>query len=161
MNEQQNDIKDVFYLYKNFQKHQKNRILVVDDEEFCIAAMRALLFKMGIDIQYQVDYAINGLEALSLVEEIQRNNMSYQLIFTDFNMPVMNGIEATSKIREKFNMIDQPCIIGVTGHVHKKFRTEGQRVGMDEIIAKPVYFSVMENIFKKYYHIEKWFLTTI
>jgi CheY-like chemotaxis protein len=53
--------------------HKNNRILVVDDEEFCIAAMKALLFKMGIDIQFQVDYAINGLEALSLVEEIKKN----------------------------------------------------------------------------------------
>lgn len=101
-----------------------------------------------------MDYAINGLEALKLVEEIKRNQMSYRLIFTDFEMPIMNGIDATKKIREKYELLEQPSIIGVTGHVLKKFRIEGQRVGMDEIIAKPVYFPVMESIFKKYYYIE-------
>ena len=68
---------------------------------------------------------MNGLEALSLVEEIKKNHMSYRLIFTDFNMPIMNGIEATKKIREKYNLMEQPCIIGVTGHVLKRFKTEG------------------------------------
>jgi hypothetical protein len=43
----------------------------VDDEEFCIAAMKALLFKIGVDIQFQVDYCINGLEAINMIEEIQ------------------------------------------------------------------------------------------
>ena len=47
---------------------------------------------------------------------------SYSIILTDFNMPVMNGIESTRRIREYFdnNLIkreDQPIIIGVTGHV--------------------------------------------
>ena len=72
---------------------------MVDDEEFCIAAMKALLFKIGVDIQFQVDYCINGLEAINMIEEIQKNGMSYRIIFTDFNMPIMNGIDATKKIK--------------------------------------------------------------
>ena len=89
-----------------------------------------------------------------MVEEIKKNQMSYRLIFTDFNMPIMNGIEATQKIREQYELLEQPTIIGVTGHVLKKFRIEGQRVGMDDIIAKPVYYSVMESIFRKYYFVD-------
>ena len=49
---------------------------------------------------------MNGLEALSLVQEIKKNHMSYRLIFTDFNMPIMNGIEATKNIREKYNLME-------------------------------------------------------
>ena len=50
MHDNPNDIQDVLHLYRNFSKHKNNRILVVDDEEFCISAMKVLLFKLGIDI---------------------------------------------------------------------------------------------------------------
>ena len=52
MKEVTNDIQNVMYLYRNFYQHKNNRILVIDDEEFCISAMKALLFKLGIDIQF-------------------------------------------------------------------------------------------------------------
>ena len=45
-------------------KHKERRILCVDDEEFCIASISALLFKIGIDVNNQVDFCINGQEAL-------------------------------------------------------------------------------------------------
>jgi CheY-like chemotaxis protein len=48
------------------------------------------------------------------------------LIFTDFNMPGMNGIEATQKIRDYLDLLNiprdkQPKIIGVTGNASKEF----------------------------------------
>ena len=43
-----------------FEKHKHNRILCIDDEEFCIASIGAMLFKLGIDINKQVDFGING-----------------------------------------------------------------------------------------------------
>ena len=69
--------------------------MVVDDEEFCISSMRAILFKAGIDVENQVDFCITGHEAISQLEEATLHNMSYSVIFTDFNMPIMDGIEAT------------------------------------------------------------------
>ena len=51
-------------------------------------------------------------------------DMQYRLILTDFNMPVMDGIKATYKIREYLNTEiklaedDHPMIVGITGHVH-------------------------------------------
>ena len=58
--------------------------------------------------------------------------MKYKLIFTDFSMPVMNGITATVKIRKylanelKIKRENQPRIIGVTGHVMESFKQEGK-----------------------------------
>ena len=43
---------------------------------------------------------MNGEEACNLVEFAKGLNIHYKLIFTDFNMPIMNGLEATAKIRE-------------------------------------------------------------
>jgi CheY-like chemotaxis protein len=42
----------------------KNRILVVDDEEFCLTSTRTILEKLGIDVARQVDFCISGEEAV-------------------------------------------------------------------------------------------------
>jgi len=52
-------------LIKKTLAFQDNRILVADDEEFCIASMKAILDKVGIDTVNQVDFCINGKEALT------------------------------------------------------------------------------------------------
>ena len=50
------------------------------------------------------------------------NGMRYKIILTDFSMPVMDGIEATTKIREFLQERgEETCIIGVTGHVQQSF----------------------------------------
>lgn len=73
--------------------------MVIDDEEFCISAMRAMLFNVGINVDYQVEFCISGKEALEQIEKTYQKGMRYSHIFTDFNMPIMNGIETTKKIR--------------------------------------------------------------
>lgn len=40
------------------------RIMVVDDEEFCLTTLKFILFNVGIDTEKQVDFCITGLEAL-------------------------------------------------------------------------------------------------
>ena len=86
--------------YLVFAKFKNDRILVVDDEEFCISAMRSVLFSIGIDVDHQVEYCITGKEAIDQLKKTYEYGMSYKLILTDFNMPVMNGIEATLKMRK-------------------------------------------------------------
>ena len=86
--------------------------------------------------------------------------MSYSIIFTDFNMPVMNGIQATKEMRQymdfdlQLDRDSQPNIIGVTGHVLEEYQNEGLEAGMDEIIAKPLYIGVLKNMLAKYQRIE-------
>ena len=74
--------------------------MVIDDEEFCIASMKAILQKIGIDIENQVDFCITGLEAVEKLKETYLGFKKYKFIFTDFNMPEMDGIRATYKMRE-------------------------------------------------------------
>lgn len=84
--------------YSLVNKYRDKRILVADDEEFCIATMKILLKKAGVDIDYQVDYCLSGQEALDAVIESYSLGLSYKLILTDFRMPFMDGIQATEKI---------------------------------------------------------------
>ena len=54
--------------------------------------------------------------------------IEYDIIFTDFSMPVMNGIESTRKIRKHYadrRKENQPIIIGITGHTLEKYKDEG------------------------------------
>jgi len=123
----------------------------VDDEEFCISAMRAILKDQGIDTDFQVDFCIHGKEALETVKKIYGANMRYSLILTDFSMPVMDGIEAVSKIRKFLKpKMEFPSIIGVTGHVQESFQQKGIAAGMDKIYGKPLYSSIMKDILDKY-----------
>ena len=78
--------------------------------------------------------------------------MKYRLILTDFNMPGMNGIQATHFMRKfltdemKIERKDQPIIIGITGHAHENFKKEGIAAGMDKVEIKPCYFNVLNEI---------------
>jgi CheY-like chemotaxis protein len=61
--------------------------------------MRAILFKLEIDVQNKVDFCMNGQEACELVQQSLSLGMTYKLVFTDFNMPIMDGLEATKALR--------------------------------------------------------------
>jgi CheY-like chemotaxis protein len=98
--------------------------MVVDDEEFCIASMKSMLYSSGADTEYQVDFCITGQEALDQLIFATSIGFTYKVIFTDFNMPVMDGINATKKMRAYLNrqgITEQPAIIGVTGHILDEF----------------------------------------
>jgi two-component system sensor histidine kinase/response regulator len=132
-----------------YQDHGCDRILIIDDEEFCLAAMRAILFKIGLNVDHRIDFCINGLEALEMAQNAQAHCMNYSLIFTDFNMPVMDGVEATKRLRQLLG--DEPTIIGVTGYATNKYHKMGKEAGMNEVISKPVYIDTLRKIITKYY----------
>lgn len=148
------NLNQVLDCYNQYSQFRNNRILVVDDEEFCISSMRAVLYSLGINVDYQTDFCIHGKEALNQVKKTYENGMRYSIIFTDFSMPVMDGIESTTKIRSylKFkNVVEQPTIIGVTGHVQESFKQKGISAGMDKIYGKPLYCDSMKEILNQYY----------
>ena len=80
---------------------------------------------------------MNGIEALEMATNSRLLGMRYQLIFTDFNMPVMDGIEATKKLREILD--DDPIIVGVTGYASTEYHKIGQAAGMNTVVSKPLY----------------------
>jgi CheY-like chemotaxis protein len=85
-----------------------------------------MLSKYGIE----ADCAANGSEAVELV----RNN-EYDIIFMDIQMPVMDGFEATSKIREFNSNIP---IIAMTANAMKSDIEKNLAAGMNGHISKPV-----------------------
>jgi len=135
---------------------KKDRVLVVDDEEFCLSSMQAIITKTGFDVANRLDICINGVEMVNLVCNSWAIGINYKLIFTDFSMPSMDGIEAVHLIRQFFReknvpLESQPHIIGVTGHVHDDFTNLGIQAGMNEIVSKPLIYPQMAKIIEKFY----------
>ena len=109
---------------KILKEHRSKRILCVDDEEFCIASMSVLLHKSGVDVNSDVDFCINGKEAIEMARLSQEFGFTYKLVLTDFNMPVMDGLEATKGLRHILG--DGVPIVGITGYASNKYHTIGK-----------------------------------
>ncbi len=101
-------------------------ILVAEDEEINFLFLKETLNQAGAD----VDWAKNGQEAINLAKE---NN--YDLVLMDMKMPVVDGYEATKKIKE-FNATVP--IIAQTAYALPDERQLGYEAGCDDYLSKPI-----------------------
>lgn len=104
------------------------KILVVEDEQANIDVLKILLKKTGINIEIARD----GLEA---VEKCTDEKYHIDLVLMDIKLPIMDGIEATKKIRE--NNQNLP-IIAQTAFALQEEEKEIMAAGFDDYITKPI-----------------------
>jgi two-component system, sensor histidine kinase len=102
------------------------RVLLVEDNLINQMVAQGLLSRLG----FAVEVAANGGAALSMAERD-----AYDLIFMDMQMPVMDGLEATRRLRA--NGWTAP-IIGLTANAFVSDRDACFAAGMDGFISKPV-----------------------
>jgi len=109
-------------------EHSSIKVLVVDDNESMQMLTKTILVKSN----YITDIAINGKDMLSKYDQ-----HDYDILLVDIQMPVMDGIEATSVIRSKEKLTKKKTpIIAVTGsEVLEEFKAK--ELGFDACIAKP------------------------
>ncbi len=112
------------------------KVLVVEDEEYNFLYIREILSELPI----KIIHAQNGKEALEYTE-----NSAFDIILMDIKMPVMDGFEATSKIR-KFNQTVP--IIAQTAYSFK--REECINGGFSDYITKPINQDQLTSIVKRY-----------
>ena len=104
------------------------KILVVDDDEMNRRMMRLLLTRDGHDVQV----AVNGIEALETVKD-----QKFDVVFMDLQMPIMDGLEASYRIREWENGGVRTYIVALTASYLPE---EGHllfEAGIDNYISKP------------------------
>ncbi|MBB5352697.1 signal transduction histidine kinase/CheY-like chemotaxis protein [Haloferula luteola] len=106
-------------------------VMIVDDNEVNRSLLGALLKRQGL----QVVEAGGGLEALHRSAEI-----SCRLIFMDVEMPGMDGLEVTRRIRaeEEHQGRHRAVIIGLSAHAFSEDREVALAAGMDDYLAKPI-----------------------
>jgi len=103
--------------------------LLVEDNKINLFILKKLLSSYCPNIN--MEEACNGEEAVEKVSV-----MEFDVILMDVDMPIMNGIEATSIIRKLG--IKQPKIIGLTACSDYYTKNECRKAGMDNIIVKPL-----------------------
>lgn len=107
----------------------KKRLLVVDDSP----TMRNLLtFHLKRIPNINILEAENGVDALAKLQE-----SAFDLIVTDINMPVMDGLKLISAVRSEGKTKDIPIII-ITTKGQEEDRKRGLELGADAYIAKPI-----------------------
>jgi CheY-like chemotaxis protein/nitrogen-specific signal transduction histidine kinase len=105
------------------------RILVAEDNVINQRVATLLLSKMG----YRVDVANNGAEAVAAA-----TRQEYDVVLMDVQMPEVDGLEATARIRAALPQERQPRIIAMTAEAMAGDRERCLSAGMDDYLTKPV-----------------------
>lgn len=108
--------------------NDKKRILIVDDQALC----RIVLAIMLREIDFIVDEASCGIDALEAIKAKR-----YDLVLMDYNMPEMDGLECTKKIRELEKSTEYRLpIIGQTASTETNIESKCLNGGMDAYLDK-------------------------
>ncbi|MDX2003175.1 MAG: response regulator [Chitinophagales bacterium] len=118
------------------------KILLAEDNDINQKVAIAMFNRLG----YQADVAANGLEVLHAFQRQQ-----YDIVFMDVQMPEMDGIVATEKLRATMPNPHSPIIVAMTANAMEEDRQRCLSAGMDDYIAKPVKLEIIKA------SIEKWF----
>jgi CheY-like chemotaxis protein len=119
------------------------RILLVEDNVINQKVARKMLQKLGCE----VELAENGLDACTHMRQ-----HSYDLVFMDCMMPVMDGYEATRLMRKRERELDEShrTIVAMTANAMNFDREKCLAAGMDDYLSKPVHAREMRNMLTKW-----------
>ncbi len=105
------------------------RILLVEDNDVNRKVMLRMLERIG----YDADTACDGVEALQAIK-----STAYDIVLMDVQMPNMDGLEATRRVRSEVPAAAQPSIIAITANALRGDRETCIEAGMDDYIEKPI-----------------------
>ena len=125
-------------------KNYDRTVLIVDDSQ----SIRLTLSEQLKNIKLNILQAADGKEAL---EMINSGKHEISLIFTDYEMPNMNGLELTFKLREKYNK-DSLGIIAISANDDEEVVQKFLKAGANDYVNKP--FSKNEIITRTYANLE-------
>lgn len=125
------DIPNNAYIKKSIDNlHFDNvKVLLVDDNDINNYVTEQMLISYGV----QVDIATSGGAAI----ELYKNN-EYDIVFMDYLMPDMNGIETIKIIRELNDRGKSQLFVGLSSYVVEAFQAGLQKLDVELIITKPI-----------------------
>jgi len=119
-----------------------DRLLIVDDTRNMLSVMRAFTEDLGFEV---VDTASDGREAWEMI----KNQGNYGLIISDWEMPVMDGLELLKKVRGEESLGKLPFIIVSSTNQLKKVQMAIQ-AGVTDYMIKPVNQKLLAEKLKAY-----------
>jgi two-component system sensor histidine kinase/response regulator len=112
---------------------QGKRVLVVDDNQ----VSREVLNMMLKSMTFKVSQVPSGEEALAEVKQADWDGKPYELVFMDWQMPGMDGIEASKQIKE-LKLSFQPKVFMVTAYGREDIIQQAESAQLDGFLVKPV-----------------------
>lgn len=112
-------------------------ILIVEDNSINRSVLGDMLRSMG----HKVQDAVNGADGVE-----QARDSAFDAIFMDISMPVMDGIEATRRIRAGAGNNSATMIIGLTAHGREEYREKAVAAGMDRFHTKPIRLDALHSV---------------
>jgi len=110
------------------------RVLVAEDHDVNQLLITAMLQQLG----WTVDIAVNGLEAVAMIDAARAANRSYQIVLMDIQMPVMDGLEATRRLRAQGIDASELPVIALTANAYADDVAGCMSAGMQDHLAKPL-----------------------
>ncbi len=138
-----NSVEYLISMIRRLEINPRSRVLVVDDSSF----FRKVLVDLLKTHLFQVSSAANGKEALALIDK----SPDFKLVLTDFDMPEMDGLKLTQKLRQRFRR-DELAIIGISAAGDKLAAANFIKSGANDFIIKQdfmteeFYSRVLQNI---------------
>jgi CheY-like chemotaxis protein len=116
-------------------------ILIADDDPTNQTVLKLLLKKLGFS---NVTVVNDGLECVEIFE-----TQNFDLVFMDFQMPNMGGLEATEIIRT-LALPKQPYIVALTGNAFTENVQECYQVGMNDFLSKPLNVEALKKVMRRF-----------
>ncbi len=132
-----NSISSTVDLVAQTLRNYNKTILVVDDSKLFRNTFQEDLKKLHIN----VITACDGAEAFDIVDSLEGENIS--IVLTDYNMPNMDGIELTMKLREKYQK-DRLSIIAISATDDEEALTKFIKAGANDFLSKPYKFTELK-----------------
>ena len=114
-----------------WEKHSVSRVLVADDDPNVVEGIRSMMEGSGVTIESAKD----GQIALDMVKKEYAENREYDTIILDWQMPVMNGLDAAKEIRQIIP-IDTPVLF-LTSYDWSSIETQALEIDIDGFLSKP------------------------
>lgn len=121
------------------------KVLIAEDNEINVDVTTGFLDKLTV--QHHV--VENGHDAF---ETFKNHHKEFDIIFMDCEMPVLDGYDATKKIRryEKENGLTRKPVVALTAHAVSEYLEQCKTSGMDDILIKPISPAMISNVLIKF-----------
>jgi two-component system sensor histidine kinase/response regulator len=117
------------------------RALVVDDNDHARLVIRDMLESMT----FKVTDVSSGAAAIAAVREANLAGQPYRVVYLDWRMPQMDGMEAARRIRA-LGLTPEPILVMVSAHGREEMIREAQSLGIGNMLVKPVSPSMLFDI---------------
>ncbi len=109
------------------------RVLVVDDNESACQVLCDMLAGMNL----QPEAVNSGAQALAAIDRAEIENHPFEIVFLDWQMPMMNGVDVARRI-QGLTLRKQPRLVLVTGYGREEVLKSAEEAGILDVLIKPV-----------------------